>query len=115
MRRVTLPAIVVKAMERELRKEGCVFNGTERSRSSTAGEGGALMGEFYGFLESIPRKGRGSPLLLCNFLERLDEAADYHGIFSALAETGRQVFIAIPAAHAVKVPEELPCVTFICT
>lgn len=54
-------------------------------------------------LEDTLKQKDESPLFVCNFLERLDEAVDLQPIFEALNATGRQVFIAVP--HYYKMEE----------
>ena len=59
-------------------------------------------------LRDTPATEDGCPLFICNFLERLDEAADLKSVFEILTATGQQVFIAVPHYYNMKQLEEMP-------
>lgn len=48
-----------------------------------------------------------SPLFICNFLERLDEATDLAVLFEELKYTGRQIFLAVPHFYSIKILEAM--------
>lgn len=79
------------------------------------GESNAILARFYNALQSVAGRNDDFPLLLWDFLERLDEAVDIRPILQALNATGRQVFIAVPHYYEIKTGEKMPYVTIIRT
>ena len=56
-----------------------------------------------------------SPLFICNFLERLDEATDLISLFEEIKATGRQIFLAVPHFYDIQALEEISRDKIICT
>lgn len=85
-----------------------LLDGT-RLPAGTSGAGDLLLQKLHATLSEEDRR----PLLICNFLERLDEAVDLYPIFQALHANRRQIFIAVPHCYPIKLPEEQENVTII--
>lgn len=80
----------------------CIFDGCQVDRRQPLGESDLLLRAFYAFLQTLPTQDNKEPLLLRNFLERLDESVDLQPIFQALRTTGRQVFLIVSENYLIE-------------
>lgn len=101
-----LPKNFSKALHRS---SGIQLLDGARLPAGTAGAGDLLLQKLYAMLSEEDYR----PLLICSFLERLDEAVDLRPIFRALYASRRQIFIAVPHCCPIKLPEEQGNVTII--
>lgn len=106
----------VNALHKRRFRRGCdcshIFPGKSRVPvSAPLGESDEILQGFSLFLQETHQRskfGDTRPLFLYNFLERLDGAVDTGKILTALADTGRQVFIAVPHYYQINTREDIP-------
>lgn len=80
----------------------CIFDGCQGDRRQPLEESDLILYGFYTFLQVLPTQDNKGPLLLCNFLERLDESVDLQPISQALRTTGRQVFLVLTENYPIE-------------
>ena len=85
-----------------------VFDGSQLP-AGTSGASKLLLKKLEDTLEQKDDR----PLFICNFLERLDEAAHLQETFEALDATGRQIFVAVPHDYEFETMVKMPCTTII--
>lgn len=84
-------------MVKAFHKQRCVHHQNRIHLLDGSSANGSTLGAGTWLLERLATTlmlGDGQPLFICNFLERLDEAVAAEPILEALANSGRQVFLA---------------------